>query len=115
MSDEDKDARRVGRDEMNLSEYPVTLLTERVPPGCKTITFGRLPWFRDEGRHLCRSVQYRPMSHDLPTNEPRFGVASRTLIGLTAPLPLNLGAKEQKQHQAGWCFLISSGTEDAHE
>ena len=39
MSDEDKDARRVGRDEMNLSEYPVTLLTERVPPGCKTITF----------------------------------------------------------------------------
>ena len=32
MSDEDKDARRVGRDEMNLSEYPVTLLTERVPP-----------------------------------------------------------------------------------
>ncbi|MBV8317832.1 MAG: replication initiator protein A, partial [Planctomycetaceae bacterium] len=39
MSDEDKDARRVGRDEMNLSEYPVTLLTERVPLGCKTITF----------------------------------------------------------------------------
>ena len=39
MSDEDKDARRVGRDEMNLSEYPVTLLTERVPPGCKTIAF----------------------------------------------------------------------------
>jgi hypothetical protein len=28
MSDEDKDARRVGRDEMNLAEFPIALLTD---------------------------------------------------------------------------------------
>jgi hypothetical protein len=39
MSDEDKDARCVGRDEMNLAEFPITLLTERVPEGVKTLVF----------------------------------------------------------------------------
>ncbi|MBV8609624.1 MAG: replication initiator protein A, partial [Singulisphaera sp.] len=39
MRDEGEDPRRVGRDEMNLAEYPITLLTERVPPGCKTMVF----------------------------------------------------------------------------
>jgi Replication initiator protein A len=39
MRDESEDLRRVGRDEMNLAEYPITLLTERVPPGCKTMVF----------------------------------------------------------------------------
>jgi hypothetical protein len=39
MRDEGEDLRRVGRDEMNLAEYPITLLTERVPPGCKTLVF----------------------------------------------------------------------------
>ena len=39
MSDEDKDARRIGRDEMNLCEFPIAALAERVPPGCKTLVF----------------------------------------------------------------------------
>ena len=39
MGDEDKDARRVGRDEMNLAEFPITLLADRVPEGCKTLVF----------------------------------------------------------------------------
>ncbi len=39
MSDEDKDARRIGRDEMNLCEFPIATLAERVPPGCKTLVF----------------------------------------------------------------------------
>jgi plasmid replication initiation protein len=39
MSDEDKDARRIGRDEMNLCEFPIAALAERVPPGCKTMVF----------------------------------------------------------------------------
>jgi hypothetical protein len=39
MCDEGEDPRRVGRDEMNLAEYPITLLTERVPQGCKTLVF----------------------------------------------------------------------------
>ena len=32
-------ARLIGRDEMNLAEFPITLLTERVPDGLKTIEF----------------------------------------------------------------------------
>ena len=39
MGDEDKDARRIGRDEMNLVEFPITTLAERVPPGIKTLVF----------------------------------------------------------------------------
>jgi replication initiator protein A len=39
MRDEGEGLRRVGRDEMNLAEYPITLLTERVPPGVKTLVF----------------------------------------------------------------------------
>ena len=32
-------ARHVGRDEMNLAEFPITLLTDRAPDGVKTIEF----------------------------------------------------------------------------
>jgi hypothetical protein len=32
-------ARLVGRDEMNLAEFPITLLTDRVPDGLKTLEF----------------------------------------------------------------------------
>ena len=36
MSDANNEERRVGRDEMNLAEFPITTLAERVPPGIKT-------------------------------------------------------------------------------
>jgi len=39
MHDEGEDLRRAGRDEMNLAEYPITLLADRVPEGCKTLVF----------------------------------------------------------------------------
>ena len=39
MSDADKDSRRVGRDELNLAEFPIAGLAERVPSGLKTLTF----------------------------------------------------------------------------
>jgi Replication initiator protein A len=38
LNDESKDEQRVGRDEMNLAEFPITLLTERAPSGVKTLT-----------------------------------------------------------------------------
>src|SRR3954462_8521458 len=28
-----------GRDELNLAEFPITLLSDRVPKGCKTLVF----------------------------------------------------------------------------
>jgi replication initiator protein A len=40
MSDDaDKDAQRIGRDEMNLCEFPIASLADRVPEGCKTLVF----------------------------------------------------------------------------
>jgi Replication initiator protein A len=39
MSDEDKDPRRAGRDEMNLCEFPITLLTDYPPEGVKMLVF----------------------------------------------------------------------------
>jgi hypothetical protein len=61
MRDEGEDLRRVGRDEMNLCEFPIATLADRVPPGIK-----RLPWFRGDGRCSCRSVQYRSLRVGLP-------------------------------------------------
>ena len=39
MRDEGEDPRRVGRDEMNLCEFPIATLADRVSPGCKTMVF----------------------------------------------------------------------------
>ena len=39
MDDEDKDPRRVGRDEMNLAEFPIALLTDYPPEGVKMLVF----------------------------------------------------------------------------
>jgi hypothetical protein len=39
MRDEGEDLRRVGRDEMNLCEFPIASLADRVPEGCKTMVF----------------------------------------------------------------------------
>jgi hypothetical protein len=38
MRDEE-DLRRVGRDEMNLCEFPIATLADRVSPGCTTMVF----------------------------------------------------------------------------
>ena len=58
MSDENKDARRIGRDEMNLCEHPIALLADRVPEGCKTMVF--------EDRHGRLTVSGSD-AHGLPT------------------------------------------------
>ena len=39
MSDEDKDARRIGRDEMNVCEFPIALLADYPPAGVKMLVF----------------------------------------------------------------------------
>ena len=39
MGDESEDLRRVGRDEMNLCEFPIAALADRIPPGIKTMVF----------------------------------------------------------------------------
>ena len=39
MRDEGEDLCQVGRDEMNLCEFPIATLADRVSPGCKTMVF----------------------------------------------------------------------------
>jgi hypothetical protein len=39
MRDESEDLRRVGRDEMNLCEFPIALLTDYPSEGVKTMVF----------------------------------------------------------------------------
>lgn len=39
MSDGGKDARPIGRDEMNLAELPIALMTDRASKDCKTLIF----------------------------------------------------------------------------
>jgi len=56
MGDEDKDPRCVGRDEMNLAEFPITLLTDYPPEGVKVLVFedrhGKLTVVGSEDRGL---------------------------------------------------------------
>ncbi|MBV8380997.1 MAG: hypothetical protein JOZ63_00220 [Planctomycetaceae bacterium] len=52
MRDESEGLRRVGRDEMNLAEFPITLLTDYPPEGCKTLVF--------EDRHGRLTVTLHP-------------------------------------------------------
>ena len=74
-------ARLIGRDEMNLAEFPITLLTDRVPDGLKTIEFqagGR------EARRLrgATTMDFRPpsmpMSSSASSSSRRFGTTSPT-------------------------------------
>ena len=38
-----------GRDELNLAEFPITLLSDRVPKGCKTLVFEDKVFDRQHG------------------------------------------------------------------
>ena len=43
----------MGRDEMNLAEFPLATLADRVPQGCKTLVFEDRIWDR-EPEAACR-------------------------------------------------------------
>src|SRR4051812_711770 len=45
-----------GRDELNLAEFPITLLSDRVPKGCKTLVFETEPRDRQSGQVVSRKV-----------------------------------------------------------
>ena len=45
-----------GRDELNLAEFPITLLSDRVPKGCNTLVFEIEPRDRKSGQLVSRKV-----------------------------------------------------------
>src|SRR5690242_6984440 len=57
-----------GRDELNLAEFPITLLTNRVPEGCKTLIFEDSVYDQQAGKTVCRKVMVTDSdAHGLPT------------------------------------------------
>ena len=47
---------RIGKDEMNLAEFPITLLTDRVPKGQKTIQYQDTIYDEKNGKHITRTL-----------------------------------------------------------
>src|SRR4051794_14777923 len=45
-----------GRDELNLAEFPITLLSDRVPKGCKTLVFEDTVFDRQHGEVVTRKL-----------------------------------------------------------
>jgi len=46
----------MGRDEMNLAEFPLATLADRVPQGCKTLVFEDRTWDRGQRQHVARRL-----------------------------------------------------------
>jgi hypothetical protein len=46
----------MGRDEMNLAEFPLATLADRAPRGCKTLVFEDRIWDRGQGQHRVRRL-----------------------------------------------------------
>src|SRR3954452_8062989 len=57
-----------GRDELNLAEFPITLLSDRVPKGCRTLVFEDKVFDRQNGEVVTRKVTVTGSdAHGLPT------------------------------------------------
>src|SRR4051812_11747545 len=57
-----------GRDELNLAEFPITLLSDRVPKGCKTLVFEVEPRDWKTGQVAPRKVEITGSdAYGLPT------------------------------------------------
>ena len=46
----------MGRDEMNLAEFPLATLADRAPRGCKTLVFEDRIWDRGQAQHRVRRL-----------------------------------------------------------
>src|SRR5436189_438455 len=57
-----------GRDELNLAEFPITLLSDRVPKGCKTLEFEIESRDRQSGQLVPRKLKVTGSdAYGLPT------------------------------------------------
>src|SRR4051812_9960866 len=58
----------LGKDEMNLAEFPITLLTDRVPKGKKSIQYQDRIFDEKTGRQITRRLTIgADEAHGLPT------------------------------------------------
>ena len=57
-----------GRDELNLAEFPLALLSDRAPPGCNSLHYTDSVFDQSKGKHVNRSlVVSAPDEYGLPT------------------------------------------------
>jgi hypothetical protein len=67
-AEQPKQVLRLGKDEMNLAEFPITLLTDRVPRGQKIIEYQDQIYDEKTGRALTRKLTISAdEAHGLPT------------------------------------------------
>lgn len=57
-----------GRDELNLAEFPLALLSDRAPPGCNSLHYRDSVYDQSRGKHVQRSlIVSAPEEYGLPT------------------------------------------------
>jgi hypothetical protein len=68
----------MGRDEMNLAEFPLATLADRAPRGCKTLVFEDCIWDRGQAQQLVRRLTIAASDkYGLPT-----AVDDEVILGL---------------------------------
>jgi len=68
----------MGRDEMNLAEFPLATLANRAPRGCKTLVFADRIWDRGQAQHRFRRLTISASDkYGLPT-----AIDNEVIVGL---------------------------------
>ncbi len=58
----------IGRDKLNLAEFPMACLADRVPAGCEALVFEDTIWDKGQGKHVARRLTITPCgTFGLPT------------------------------------------------
>jgi hypothetical protein len=96
-----------GRDELNLAEFPITLLSDRVPDGCKTLTFEDKVFDQQAGEMVIRKVTVTGSdAFGLPT-----AVDDEILVALLQLTKLD-GFRDPKVHFSRYEVLQILGWKD---
>jgi hypothetical protein len=97
-----------GRDELNLAEFPITLLSDRVPDGCKTLVFEDSVFDQQAGELVTRKLTVTGSdAHGLPT-----AVDDEILVALLQLTKLD-GFRNPKVHFSRYELIQVLGWKDA--
>lgn len=95
----------MGRDEMNLAEFPLATLADRAPRGCKTLSFEDRIWDRGRRQHIIRRLTVSASDkYGLPTatdDEVILGLVQVTKAAGFAERRVRF-SRYQLVHLLGW-------------
>ena len=95
----------MGRDEMNLAEFPLATLADRAPRGCKTLVFEDRIWDRGQGEHRVRRLTISASDkYGLPTAIDDEVILGRVQVSKAAGVAdRRVGfSRYQLVHLLGW-------------